>query len=118
MIDSISLSIPELILVAIAAAGFGGLGVWFAPADRPPAQPSVRMPIMVNAYIFAALAIGLIVAIVLIHGRVVELNDMAWGAVGSILTMLTIGFGKVVETNIFLIRRMAGGGDEEGGGAS
>ena len=87
-------------------------GVEHAPA--PAARRRRGMPLMWNGYIYAMLAITTIVGAILVNGKVAALNDMAWGAVGSILTMLTFGFNKVIETNIYLIRREVGGGDVEG----
>ena len=110
----------DIIVIILALAAVVAISLFFGLNQKPegepaPAPPRRRgMPLMWNGYIFAVLAISVLIGAILVNGKVSELNDMAWGAVGSILTMLTMGFSKVVETNIYLIRREAGGGSVEG----
>ena len=102
-----SLSIILLILGIMAGVCFilwrptPPAGAIALRAQRP------GMPLMWNAVLFASMAIGLVIGAVLINVLVAELSQIAWGAVTGILAMLTMAFGKVVDTNIYLIKQQA-----------
>ena len=70
---------------------------------------------MWNAMIIAVLAIGIAVSAFLINGLLTELDEIAWGVVTSLLTMLTFGFIEVIKTNVYLIKRQVGEGSSAAG---
>ena len=99
-----------ILLIAVAA-----VTIFFAARrmrpDRaligPAPQDRRGMPIMWNALIIAVLAIAVVSLAVLADTLLANLSEIAWGAITSILTMLTFAFSELVKTNIHLIRSQA-----------
>lgn len=105
-----------VVFLIFSAFLVGGIGGWLLNGKHARAQQQSalrRMPLMINPYIIAGLAIVVVFSVIWVTSQGVELNDWLYGGVGSILTMLTMAFTKVLETNIFLVRRSVGEADDE-----
>lgn len=95
-----------LCLAAVFLPKTGGAG---SSAPKPPG-----MPFMVNAFVYAILAAALALTAALVNGLVTPLGNTGWTVIGSVMTLLIFGFTECVKTNVYLIRRQAGGGEEGG----
>lgn len=90
--------------ISLIAAKVGGA--------RSSARRSAGMPFMLNAFVYALLAVSTAISAALINGLVTPLGNTGWTVVGSVMTLLIFGFTECVKTNVYLIRRQAGAGGE------
>ena len=64
------------------------------------------MRFMWNAFIYALLMVGLLAGAFTIDGYfMLDLGEIQWTLVGSVLTALTFGFKSAIEANIDLIKQ-------------
>ena len=105
----ISLLIAGGIFALALAAGLilPGIGGARSSAPRPGG-----MPFMLNAFVYALLAVSTAISSALINGLVTPLGNTGWTVIGTVMTLLVFGFTECIKTNVHLVRRQAGAGGE------